>query len=86
MTNFPPPPPSQGTGCLSEPWTVQAAKEEKDNNNNNNNNDNNNNNCKEHAYRAQSESFTRSRQLINVMDSALMFEELDSRKPSRSCA
>ena len=83
MTNFnPPPPPSQGTGCLSEPWTVQAAKEEKDNNNNNNNN---NNNCKEHAYWAQSESFTRSRQLIKVMDSALMFEELDSRKPSRIC-
>ena len=23
------PPPSQGTGCFSEPWTVQAAKEEK---------------------------------------------------------
>ena len=81
MTSFHPPPPSQGTGCLSEPWTVQAAKEEKDNNNNNNNN-----NCKEHAYWAQSESFTRSRQLIKVMESALMFEELDSRKPSRSCA
>ena len=40
----PSPPPSQVTGYLSEPWTVQAAKEE----------NNNHNNCKEHAYWAQS--------------------------------
>ena len=71
----PHPPPSQGTGCLPEPWTVQAAKEES----------NNNNNCKEHAYWAQSESFIQSRQLIKVMDSDLMFEELNSSKPSRIC-
>ena len=73
--NDSPHPPSQGTGCLSEPWTVQAAKEE---NNNNNNNGNNNN-------RAQSESFIRPRQLIKVMDSDLIFEELNSSKPSRIC-
>ena len=74
MTPPTPLPSFQGTGCLSEPWTVQAVKEEKDNDNN----------CKEHAYWAQSESFIRSRQLIKVMDSDLMFEELDSSKPSRS--
>ena len=51
----------------------------------NNDNNNNNNNCKEHAYWAQSESFIRSKQPIKVMDSALMFDELNSRKPSRIC-
>ena len=66
---------SQGTGCFSEPWTVQDAKEDKGNNSN----------CKEHAYWAQSEFFIRSRQLIKVIGSDLMFEELNSSKPFRSC-
>lgn len=38
--------PPQGTGCLPEPWTVQAAKEE----------NNNNNNCKEHALTGHSQN------------------------------